>query len=192
MLDERRPPAMNDPHPSPTPRRLFTAIFPDAAACAAIDAERQRWDGLPRRLRPAPDRMHLTLQFFNRVDASAQRSWSQALTALGFEPFRIVLDRAELWRTGSGTIAVLRPAPNPALQDLHRATDALAAQAGLQPESRAFKPHLTTLRHAERVTLAPLAAPIAWTVRQVDLIWSDLAAQPPRYVSLGAFGRADL
>ena len=93
---------------------------------------------------------------------------------------------------GSGTIAVLRPAPNPALQDLHRATDALAAQAGLQPEPRAFKPHLTTLRHAEQVALAPLAAPIGWTVRQVDLIWSDLAAQPPRYVSLGTFGRAGL
>ena len=37
--------------PTPAaPRRLFTALFPPPEACAAIDAERQRWPGLPRRL----------------------------------------------------------------------------------------------------------------------------------------------
>ena len=72
---------------------------------------------------------------------------------------------------------------------LHRATAQLARQAGLPAASNGFKPHLTTLRHAERTTLAPLTEPIRWTVRQVDLIWSDLKAQPPQYHRLGQFGR---
>ncbi len=197
------------------PRRLFTALFPDAAACAAVDAARRRWAGLPpgrpkagqlprgaadhaqrgsvganalpSRLHPAPERMHLTLQFFGQVPAPTEQAWRQALAALRFDPFEIVLDRAELWHAPSGVIAVLRPAPNPALDALHRATARLARQAGLPAATQGFKPHLTTLRRAEATELAPLRQPIGWTARAIDLIWSDLHAQPPRYHRLGRF-----
>lgn len=65
--------AMTDLPTPAAPRRLFTALFPPPEACAAIDAERQRWPGLPRRLHPVLGRMHLTLQFFNAVDAPHER-----------------------------------------------------------------------------------------------------------------------
>lgn len=176
--------------PTPAaPRRLFTALFPPPEACAAIDAERQRWPGLPRRLHPVLGRMHLTLQFFNAVDAPHERDWLAALQTLRFATFEITLTQAELWRAPSGMIAVLVPEHTPELAALHRATAQLARQAGLPAASNGFKPHLTTLRHAERTTLAPLTEPIRWTVRQVDLIWSDLKAQPPQYHRLGQFGR---
>ena len=172
---------------TPAPRRLFTALFPDAAACAAIDAARQRWGGVPKRLRPAPERMHLTLQFFNQVGAEHERDWQAALSGLRFAPFELALTRAELWHAPRGTIAVLRAAPNAALDELHAATDDLARAAGLPPDARPYKPHLTALRQAERVTLARLPAPITWRVAAVDLIWSDLRAQPPRYHRLGRY-----
>ncbi|MFT4193258.1 2'-5' RNA ligase family protein [Ottowia sp.] len=172
------------------PRRLFTALFPDAAACAAVDAERRRWPGLPSRLHPVPERMHLTLQFFGQVPAPAEQAWLRALAALRFEPFEIVLDHAELWQAPSGVIAVLRPAPNPALDELHRATARLARQAGLPAAMQGFRPHLTTLRRARVTERLPLRQPIGWTVRAVDLIWSDLHAQPPRYHRLGRFPAA--
>lgn len=174
--------------PTPSaPRRLFTALFPDAAACAAIDAERRRWTELPRRLHPVPERMHITLQFFNQVDAPHERDWLAALQALRFAPFEIALKQAELWRAPSGVIAVLLPEPGEALVALHEATAQLARQAGLPAASSGFRPHLTTLRHVGHTTLAPLRQPIRWTVRQLDLIWSDLKAQPPRYHRLGSF-----
>lgn len=174
--------------PTPSaPRRLFTALFPDAAACAAIDAERRRRTELPRRLHPVPERMHITLQFFNQVDAPHERDWLAALQALRFAPFEIALKQAELWRAPSGVIAVLLPEPGEALVALHEATAQLARQAGLPAANSGFRPHLTTLRHAEHTTLAPLHQPIRWTVRQLDLIWSDLKAQPPRYHRLGSF-----
>ena len=174
------------------PRRLFTALFPNAAASAAIDAERRRWRDLPRTLRPVPERMHVTLQFFDQVDAERERAWQGALAGLRFAPFDVVLDRAEIWRAPRGSIAVLRPAANAALDGLHAITDELARRAGLVPERRRFKPHLTALRHAEKTTLTPLERPIVWRAERVDLIWSDLQAQPPRYRVLGRFGAADL
>ena len=171
----------------PAPRRLFTALFADAPARAAIDAARQGWSGLPARLRPLPERMHVTLQFFNAVDTGRERAWRAALAGLRFAPFDIALTHAELWHAPRGTIAVLRPAPCPALDALHAATDALARAAGLAPEARPYKPHLTALRHAERVQGARLPAPIGWRVQAVDLVWSDLQAQPPRYHRLATF-----
>ena len=179
---------MNTTSASPPTRRLFTALFADAPARAAIDAARQGWGGLPRRLRPVPERMHVTLQFFNAVDAEREQAWRAALAGLRFAPFDIALTRPELWHAPRGTIAVLRAAPCPALDDLHAATDALARTAGLTPEARPYKPHLTALRQAERVALTRLAAPIRWRVSAVSLIWSDLQTQPPRYHVLGRFG----
>ena len=178
--------------PTPAaPRRLFTALFPPPEASAAIDAERQRWPGLPRRLHPVPERMHITLQFFNAVDAAHERDWRVALQGLRFAPFEIVLTQVELWRVQSGVIAVLLPEPSAALTDLHHATAQLARQAGLPAATSGFKPHLTTLRRAEHSTPLPLRQPIAWTVREVVLIWSELRIQPPRYHRLGCFPMLD-
>ena len=178
---------MADMTAAPAPRRLFTALFPDAGALAAIDAARQGWGSLPRRPRPVPERMHVTLQFFNAVDAERERAWRAALAGLRFDPFDIALTRPELWHAPRGTIAVLRTAPCPALDTLHTATGDLARAAGLAPEVRPYKPHLTALRQAERVALTRLAAPITWRVGAVRLIWSDLQAQPPCYRVLGTY-----
>ena len=172
--------------PAP-PRRLFSAVFADAALGAAIDAERRRWVSLPPRLRPAPERLHLTLQFCPRAMPAQQAAWLSALAALRFAPFDIVLTHAERWRTPGGAIVVLRPAPSAALTALHQASQALAGQAGVPPEPRAWTPHVTVLRQADQVAPAPLAAPLPWRVRQVALVWSDLQAQPPRYHRLGEF-----
>lgn len=189
-VDPTRQNALFDMTELPTPaapRRLFTALFPPSEACAAIDAERQRWPGLPRRLHPVPERMHLTLQFFNQVDAPHERAWLAALAALRFEPFEIALTEAMLWKAPSGTIAVLLPRRTPELEALHRATAQFARQAGLPAALQGWQPHLTTLRHAEHATLLSLVQPIRWQVSQVDLIWSDLQSKPPRYHRLGQF-----
>ncbi|QTD46928.1 2'-5' RNA ligase family protein [Ottowia testudinis] len=178
---------MNELHQPPPPRRLFTALFPPEEATQAIDAERQRWAGLPRRLHPVPARMHVTLQFFNAVDAPHERDWLAALSSLRFAPFELALDRAELWDAPSGRIAVLRPSASAALDALHDQTARLARQAGLPATLGAWQPHLTTVRRADAVAPLALAQPIRWTVHRVDLIWSNLKSQPPCYHRLGGF-----
>ncbi|MFT3777289.1 MAG: 2'-5' RNA ligase family protein [Ottowia sp.] len=185
------PPSLFDLDELPTPaapRRLFTGLFPDAAVLAAIDAARRHWPGVPQgRLHPVPERLHLTLQCFHRVSVSSERAWLQSLRSLRFDPFEIVLDRAEPWRTDKDLIVVLRPAPSAALAALHRATAQLARRAGLYADTQGFRPHLTTLRHALSTGPMPLRQPIRWTVRGVDLICSELRPRPLRYHPLGRF-----
>lgn len=177
------------PPSAPAARRLFTALFPDDAACAAIVAARAQWQGRPARERPRPGRLHVTLQFFDAVDAAREAAWRQALAALRFAPFELTLARAELWHAPHGTIAVLRADPCDALAQLHARTDAIAREAGLTPDARPCKPHLTALRQAERLAPPPrLREPIRWRVQALRLVWSDLAAQPPCYRVLGHFG----
>lgn len=179
--------ATTELHQPTPPRRLFTALLPPPEACAAIDAERQRWSGLPRSLHPVQERMHITLHCFSQVDAPHERDRLAALQALRFEPFEITLTQAELWQAPSGVIAVLVPEPTRELVALHHATSQLARQAGLPAATSGFRPHLTTLRRAEHTKLAPLSQAIRWRVSQVELIWSDLKAQPPRYHRLGEY-----
>lgn len=105
---------MADMTAAPAPRRLFTALFPDADALAAIDAARRGWGGLPRRLRPVPERMHVTLQFFNAVDAEREQAWRAALAGLRFDPFDIALTRpgAGTRRAAPSPCCAPRPAPH--------------------------------------------------------------------------------
>ena len=179
--------AMTELHLPTPPRRLFTALFPPPDACAAIDAERQRWSGLPCNLHPVQERMHITLQCFNQVDAPHERAWRAAPGALSFQPFDIALTHVDLWHTPSDTIAVLLPEPSQSLAALHQATAQLARQAGLPASTTGWRPHLTTLRGARQAEPQVLAQPIRWTIRQVDLIWSELKARPPRYHRLARF-----
>ncbi|MBY4594196.1 hypothetical protein K3217_01405 [bacterium BD-1] len=182
--------AMSSLSETAVPRRLFTALFPVPDASTAIDAERRNWPGLPRRLRPTPERMHLTLQFFNQVDAVRERDWLLALKELRFEPFEVSLTQAEIWRVPTGTIAVLLPELTPELAELHVATSKLARRVDLPAVTQGWRPHVTTLRRAESVQLQPLTQAIRWRVSCVELIWSELNAQPPRYHRLGQFGGA--
>ena len=179
--------AMTELHLPTPPRRLFTALFPPPDACAAIDAESQRWSGLPRNLHPVQERMHITLQCFNQVDAPHERAWRAALGALCFQPFEIALTHVDLWHTPSDTIAVLLPEPSQSLAALHQATAQLARQACLPASTTDWRPHLTTLRGAQKATPQPLTQPITWTVRHLDLIWLELKARPPRYHRLARF-----
>ena len=117
----------------------------------------------------------------------SERAWLQSLRTLHFDPFEIVLERAEPWRTDKDLIVVLRPAPSAALAALHRATAQLARRAGLPAATQGFKPHLTTLRYTQPTGPMPLRQPIRWTVRGIDLIWSELRPRPLCYHLLGRF-----
>lgn len=174
--------------PAAAGRRLFTALFPDAALRAALDAARQPWRGATRPLRPRPERLHLTLQFCAHASAAQEVAWRQALARLRFAPFTLTLERVECWRLPRERVWVLRPAPSVELTALHQRSAALAHVAGLMLPERTWKPHLTLLRHAPAGSAPEALALLHWTVREVVLVCSDLRAQPARYDVLGRFG----
>ena len=149
--------------------RLFLALWPDAAVRAQLAARRDAWTW-PRGATPVHDaKLHLTLHFLG----SAPRARLPELLdgfAVAFEPFRLEIGPALAWPHG---IAVLEPcAVPPALPALHaRLADALL-HLGLQPEARAYRPHVTMARRAGGAGLPADAPPIVWDVQGYALVES--------------------
>jgi len=93
-----------------------------------------------------PENYHLTLRFIGDVDGATARDFTNALGKIAVPPF-------ELRVRGLGSFGGNKPraifadlAPSEALETLQRAHERAAREAGLPPESRNFKPHVTLAR----------------------------------------------
>jgi 2'-5' RNA ligase len=93
-----------------------------------------------------PENYHLTLRFIGDVDGATARDFTNALGAIDVPPFELRLN-------GLGSFGGNKPraifadlAPSAALETLQRAHERAAREAGLPPESRNFKPHVTLAR----------------------------------------------
>lgn len=153
----------------PDTARLFLALWPDAALRARLAARRDAWRW-PRGAAPVrDDKLHLTLHFLGSVPSARLPGLLDGF-AVAFTPFALEIGPAVAWPHG---IAVLEPcAAPPELPALHaRLAEALAG-LGLQPEARAFRPHVTMARRAGGAGLPADAAPIRWEVRGYALVES--------------------
>jgi 2'-5' RNA ligase len=93
-----------------------------------------------------PENYHLTLRFVGDVDGATARDFTMALGEIAVPPF-------ELRLSGLGSFGGNKPralfadlAPSRALEALRRAHERAAREAGLPPEGRNFKPHVTLAR----------------------------------------------
>jgi RNA 2',3'-cyclic 3'-phosphodiesterase len=93
-----------------------------------------------------PENYHLTLRFIGDVDAATARDFTHALGAIAAAPFELKLN-------GLGSFGGNRPRAifaeleaSPELEALQRANERAAREAGLPPEGRNFKPHVTLAR----------------------------------------------
>jgi 2'-5' RNA ligase len=148
---------------------LFLALWPAADVRAELLARRDAWTW-PRGASPvAADKLHLTLHFLGDLPGALVPALLEAL-AVPFTPFALRLGRQALWHNG---IAVLEPlAPSEPLAALHaRLSQALVA-LGLQPEDRAYRPHVTMARRAGRAALPPDGPAIEWNVDGYALVES--------------------
>lgn len=93
-----------------------------------------------------PDNYHLTLRFIGDVDGATARDFTNGLGEIDAAPFELQLN-------GLGSFGGNKPraifadiAPSPPLESLRRAHERAARGAGLPPESRNFKAHVTLAR----------------------------------------------
>lgn len=149
--------------------RLFLALWPSPAVRHQLRERRDAWQW-PRGATPVHgDKLHLTLHFLGSVPSARLPELLDGCS-VPFERFRIDLGTPVLWPHG---IAVLAPfeAP-PQLLALHaRLGEALIA-LGLQPEARAFRPHVTMARRAHGVALPDAGSTIAWQADRYALVES--------------------
>jgi 2'-5' RNA ligase len=153
----------------PDTTRLFLALWPDPPVRHQLREWRDAWTW-PRSAGPVhTDKLHLTLHFLGNRPSASLPALLDGL-AVPFAPFRLQLGVAELWHNG---IAVLSPqAPPPALMELHAALSAALPGLGLEPEARAFRPHVTMARRARGAGLPQSGPEIHWEIDHYALVES--------------------
>lgn len=163
-------------------RRLFFALWPDAASRAALARLQTLVEG---RLVPPPN-LHLTLAFLGQQPDAALAPLSTLLDGLTLTPMDLELDRlGHFARQGAAWAGM--SAPPPALLALQLELMTALERAGFTPASHgAFRPHVTLARHAP----APRGdgcGPVRWRAGTLALVASG--ADDGRYRVLRARGR---
>ncbi|MEE8187977.1 MAG: RNA 2',3'-cyclic phosphodiesterase [Kiloniellales bacterium] len=124
--------------------RLFVALpLPEAlrAQLGAMTA------GLPGARWVAPENLHVTLRFIGEADSGQARDIDAELAQVRAESFPVTL--AGIDRFGSGArVRTLWAGveANSALERLYGSIEQALQDAGLPPEGRRFKPHVTLAR----------------------------------------------
>lgn len=88
--------------------------------------------------------LHVTLRFFGEVREDVARDLDSALMEVRGRPFEIVLEGAGAFGEGADVNAVWAGvAENAELRRLAEACETAARRAGLKPEKRRYRPHVT-------------------------------------------------
>lgn len=149
--------------------RLFLALWPDSTVRHQLREARDAWQW-PRGATPVhTDKLHLTLHFLGGVATERLSALLEGFP-VPFEPFRVDLGAPLLWPHGIAVLAPLEEPPR--LLALHaRLSEALLA-LGLEPEARAYRPHVTMARRAGGVAIPATGSTIAWEIDRYALVES--------------------
>lgn len=135
--------------------RLFAAIaIPDEIAEGLV----RRQQGLPgARWRPT-EAFHITLRFAGEVDERRADDLDAELSGIAGEALTLTLEGVGSFQDGADIHAVWAGvAENPALRRLAARCESAARRAGLAPDRRAWRPHVT-LAYLNRPDPACVAA----------------------------------
>jgi 2'-5' RNA ligase len=135
--------------------RLFAALAVPEDIGTALQARQTGIEGA--RWRPL-ETLHVTLRFFGAVREDLARDLDAELTALSRRPFEIMLQGAGMFADGDGPEAVWAGlAESEPLTRLAETCEMAARRAGLAPEKRRYRPHVT-LAYLRRPDPAEVAA----------------------------------
>ena len=124
--------------------RLFVAIRPPEAVRARL---LDLMEGVPGARWLDEDQLHLTLRFIGEVDRHLANDVHAALAAIRHPPFDIAISGLSWFdRRGETKVLWAGVAPHEPLKALHKKVDHALARARLEPERRAFHPHITLAR----------------------------------------------
>lgn len=124
--------------------RLFVALpLPEAlrARLSALAA------GLPGARWLPPENLHVTLRFIGEVDGGQARDIDAALAQLRAKSFPVTLAGVDRFGSGAKVRALWAGVePSPGLKHLYQMIEQALHNAGLPPDGRKFKPHVTLAR----------------------------------------------
>jgi 2'-5' RNA ligase len=124
--------------------RLFVALRPPEAVreqlLAAMDDDPGiRWQD--------DDQLHLTLAFLGEVDARAEEDLADSLASVSSPPFELqIRGVGHFEQKGKPSALWAGLAPSEPLAQLQHRVVGACRRAGLEPDRKAFRPHVTLAR----------------------------------------------
>ena len=171
--------------------RLFVALRPPPAARAALVA---LMGGVAEARWQSDEQLHLTLRFIGDVDGAVAEDVAVALDAVRHPPIDLTLAGLGTFaRRGRIDTLWIGARPRAVLTALHRKVDQALVRAGLDPERRAYLPHITLARFGARggdvAGRAGDAEPVVgpFTVDAFQLFESHLGRDGAEYVSVARY-----
>jgi 2'-5' RNA ligase len=145
--------------------RLFAAVaLPDEIG-RPLARRQQGLEGA--RWRP-PDSLHITLRFFDEVREDVAADLDAELLAVAGAPFEIMLEGVGAFGEGAEVRAIWAGvAASEPLRRLAARCETAARKAGLKPDRRVYRPHVT-LAYLRR----PDPAEVAWWIQAHNLLKS--------------------
>ena len=103
-----------------------------------------------------PDNLHVTLRFAGDVDNLVASEFADALSQIEIDAFEMRISGLGAFGGNDPHVLYAGIEPSPALEALARANERAARSAGLAPETRTFKPHVTLarLKHSNAEAIA--------------------------------------
>ena len=152
-------------------QRLFFALWPTASLQQEIQrATRSSLQICKGRILPA-EKLHITLAYFGSADADTRQCLEQAADNVVANRFSLPLSELGFWKRPK--VTWLAPSATPTeLLELVMQLNRLLIPCGYQPETRAYLPHMTLVRKAQRTPEPPQIEPLPWQVDSFALIES--------------------
>jgi 2'-5' RNA ligase len=124
--------------------RLFVAIRPPGAIRIRLIAA---MGGISGARWQTDDQIHLTLRFIGEVDRHRARDIHAALGAVHHPQFEIEVSGLSTFdRRGQAETVWAGVTPQEPLRKLHNKVDQALTRVGVDPEQRAYTPHITLAR----------------------------------------------
>ncbi|KQW65963.1 2'-5' RNA ligase [Phenylobacterium sp. Root77] len=156
--------------------RLFAALAIPEEVAEDLIARQDRLPGA--RWRP-PEAFHITLRFVGDVAENVAADLDAELTTVGGGPLELSLGGVGAFGEGADIHAIWAGVDdNEGLRHLARSCETAARRAGLKPDTRVYKPHVT-LAYLRR----PNPADVAVWIQENNL----LRTEPFRVTSFGLY-----
>ena len=142
--------------------RLFVALRPPSAIRQACRSAME--DGPPAWAWQDNEQLHLTLRYIGAVERPVPEDVAAALGGIRAAPVELALDGVGWFDQGRSGALFARCAPVEPLLALHKKVDRALVQIGLEPERRAYLPHITLARRRRGAI-----DPAGWVERNAGL-----------------------
>ena len=166
-----------------TDKRLFFGLWPDAR-----QRERLR-DSVVPLAKIVEGKVvfrgnwHVTLAFLGNCPAGLVPALLKRADEIPFEPFRLRFDRVEYWARPKIACLVTSTVP-PELGLLVEQLNGIVREAGVEPEDKTFRPHMTLVRSARAFETQRLAQPLTMEWTGFELLESISERGEVRYLPL--------